>query len=159
MTLSSRIIGVCLLLLLSGSFAAKFAAAQDDTEQILALHERILQAHRANSVDMMLQDAADDYVLVTRGEVLYPDIEERTERFREYFAITTFDRYDDTIDPIVKISADGTLAWLIARVEVTGTQESGETEQALEFTSAWIELYEKRDGQWVQIGNVSNFRQ
>lgn len=156
--MSLRKIAFWLLLPLLGGFGATCAVAQDDTEQILALHEKILQAHRENNVDMMLQDAVDDYVLVTRGEVLHPDIQERTDRFREYFAITTFDRYEDTIDPIVKVSADGTLAWLIARVEVSGTQEAGDIEQALDFTSAWIELYEKRDGQWVQIGNVSNFK-
>ena len=159
MTSTSGKFAALLLLLLAGGFAAKMVPAQDDAAQILALHERILQAHRDSSVDMMLQDAAQDYVLVTRGEVLYPDIEERTDRFREYFAATTFDRYEDTIDPLVKVSADGTLAWLIARVEVAGTQRSGESELALEFTSAWIELYEKRAGKWVQIGNVSNFRQ
>ena len=161
MTSSSRIFAVLLLLLLllAGGFAAKLVVAQDDAAQILALHEKILEAHRANSVDMMLQGAADDYVLVTRGEVLYPDIEERADRFREYFSITTFDRYEDTIDPVVRVSADGTLAWLIARVEVSGTQQADDSEQAFEFTSAWIELYEKRDGQWTQVGNVSNFRE
>ena len=29
---------------------------------------------------------------------------------------------------------------------------------SIEFDSAWIELYEKRNGRWVRIGNVSNIR-
>jgi hypothetical protein len=35
---------------------------------------------------------------------------------------------------------------------------TAEGSQPLEFISAWIELYEKRDGRWWRIGNVSNFK-
>jgi len=129
-----------------------------DLSQILALHEKVLQAHRVNDVNMLMEDAADDYVLVTSGEVIYPTAEEREFRFGEYFAITTFDKYEDSIAPLVKISNDGSLAWLIARVSVSAIQEVSGQEQALEFISAWIELYEKRDGCWTQTGNVSNFK-
>lgn len=141
--------------------AAHIADASDlaeDTGEILALHEKILQAHRENNVGKMMENASDEYILVTRGEVLYPTLAEREGRFDEYFAITTFDSYEDTIDPIVKISADGTLAWLVARVSVTGSQTHGDEELPVDFTSAWIELYEKRDGKWAQVGNVSNFK-
>lgn len=34
----------------------------------------------------------------------------------------------------------------------------GETHR-LELTSAWIELYEKRDGRWLRVGKVSNFEE
>lgn len=138
---------------------AAISAAADDRAEILAQHAQVLQAHRENSVAMMVDGAAEDYVLVTRGEVLYPTLAERAERFDEYFAITTFDRYEDTIEPLVQISEDGTLAWLIARVTVSGTQKQGDEELPLEFTSAWIELYKKSDGRWIQVGNVSNFKQ
>ena len=140
-------------------FAVTTAAVADDRMEILALHAKVLQAHRENSVAMMVDGAAEDYVLVTRGEVLYPTLAERAERFDEYFAITTFDRYEDTIEPVVQISQDGTLAWLIARVTVSGTQKHGDEALPLEFTSAWIELYKKSDGRWMQVGNVSNFKQ
>jgi hypothetical protein len=129
-----------------------------DLSQILALHEKVLQAHRVNDVNMLMEDAAEDYVLVTSGEVIYPTVDERELRFGEYFAITTFDKYEDSIAPVVRISDDGSLAWLIARVSVSAVQEVSGQEQPLEFISAWIELYEKRDGRWTQTGNVSNFK-
>lgn len=28
----------------------------------------------------------------------------------------------------------------------------------IQFVSAWIELYKKRDGRWLRTGNVSNFK-
>ena len=132
---------------------------EGDHSKILAEHKRIIDAHLMRDVEGMLEGAADDYVLVNRGEVTYPTIEERRQRFSRYFGVTVFSEYKDLIPPIVHISDDGTAAWLIAQVEVSGIQESSGGNQTLHFVSAWIELYEKRDGEWVQTGNVSNFRE
>lgn len=132
---------------------------EDDHAKILAEHKRIIDAHMMRDVEGMLEGAADDYVLVNRGEVTYPTIDERRQRFAHYFKVTVFSEYKDLIAPIVHVSDDGTAAWLIAQVEVSGKQESSEGDRPLHFVSAWIELYEKRDGEWVQTGNVSNFRE
>jgi len=150
------IVGVAVLVPTHTCWSADIESG--DLSQILALHEKVLQAHRANDVNMLMEDASDDYVLVTSGEVIYPTADERALRFGEYFAITTFDKYEDSIAPVVRVSDDGSLAWLIARVSVSAVQEVSGQEQALEFISAWIELYEKRDGRWTQTGNVSNFK-
>ena len=132
---------------------------EGDHSKILAEHKRIIDAHMMRDVEGMLEDAADDYVLVNRGEVSYPTVDERRQRFSHYFKVTVFSDYKDLIPPIIHISDDGTAAWLIAQVEVSGKQESPGGDQPLHFVSAWIELYEKRDGEWVQTGNVSNFRE
>ena len=132
---------------------------EGDHSRILAEHKRIIDAHIVRDVEGMLEGAADDYVLVNRGEVSYPTVDERRQRVANYFKITVFSEYKDLIPPIIHISDDGTAAWLIAQVEVSGKQESPGGDQPLHFVSAWIELYEKRDGEWVQTGNVSNFRE
>lgn len=154
-----RLYGVFFLFICAATLSREAVAdAVTDRARILALHEVVLEAHRQNDVDMLMADAADDYILVTNGEVIYPSKEERRERFSEYFAITTFDKYEDSIPPVVRISADGSMAWLVARVSVTGMQRISDNDQQLAFISAWIELYEKRDGRWIQTGNVSNFK-
>jgi hypothetical protein len=57
------------------------------------------------------------------------------------------------------VSADGSLGWVIAQVEAQGEQTTPKgVVEPIEFVSAWIELYEKRDGRWFQVGNVSNFK-
>lgn len=132
---------------------------EGDRSKILAEHKRIINAHLMRDVEGMLEGAAEDYVLVNRGEVIYPTIDERRQRFSHYFKVTVFSEYKDLIPPIIHISDDGTAAWLIAQVEVSGKQESPEGDLPLQFVSAWIELYEKRDGEWVQTGNVSNFKE
>ena len=71
----------------------------------------------------------------------------------------SFSTYRDLREPIVRISEDGSLGWLIAEVEVVGTvpdQDNGRS--SFHDIWAWIELYEKTDQDWRLIGNVSNRR-
>lgn len=130
-----------------------------DEEALRTLHATVLRAHRESSVAMLLADAAEDFVQANRGEIAHPTPDERRARFASYLGRTTFEEYRDLVDPIVKVSKDGTLGWVIAQVRGRGVQrtDTGGTEP-LEFTSAWIELYEKRGGRWVAVGNVSNFK-
>lgn len=129
-----------------------------DRDRLLDLHREGLEAHLERDVDKLLAAEGAETVFVSRGEISRPTLEERREMFSGYFGSTEFVTYRDTVEPIVRISDDGSLGWVIARVEASGmqTRRDGETGE-LRFTSAWIELYEKRDGEWLRIGNVSNF--
>jgi hypothetical protein len=135
------------------------ALAADDRELLLKLHEKVMRAHLQGNVDLLLEDETPDYVVAGRGEVSRPSLEERRARLGPYLASTTFETYVDMIPPVVRISGDGTLGWVVVQVEAKGEHKttSGE-KQPLEFVSAWIELYEKRDGRWYRTGNVSNFK-
>jgi hypothetical protein len=126
-----------------------------DRAQLLELHEKALRAHREQSMAMLLEDEVDDYVVASRGEIHTPPKQQREENMGPYLRSTKFESYADTREPIVKVSNDGTLGWVIVRIAARGVQD-GET---LEFISAWIELYEKRDGRWLRVGNVSNFKE
>jgi hypothetical protein len=130
-----------------------------DEELLLALHKAAIEAHLQNDIEIMLKDEEEDYILGSRGEVFRPSLEERRQMLSPYLAATTFDVYRDEIRPIVKVSEDGTLGWVVVQVYVRGEQDTGGGEMAsVEFDSAWIELYEKRNGRWIRVGNVSNIR-
>ena len=130
-----------------------------DREQLRALHEKVILAHRQSNVESILEDEAADYVVANRGEISHPTLQERRERLGAYLRSTTFREYRDLVKPTIAISSDGTLGWVIVQVQASGIQttESGEKEP-VEFISAWIELYEKRQGRWLRVGNVSNFK-
>jgi hypothetical protein len=118
-----------------------------------------MQAHRQSDVDILLEDEAADYVVVSRGAVTRPTLDERRERLGSHLRSTTFQEYRDVADPQVTVSSDGTLGWVIVQVQAKGLQKSpGGGNEPLEFVSAWIELYEMRDGRWFRVGNASNFK-
>lgn len=135
------------------------SSAPTDADLLRALHEKVMRAHRQSDADLLLEDDPADSIILSRGEVNRPSLEERRSHFRSYLGRTTFEEYADLIEPVVKVSADGTLGWVMVQVRAKGIQAGdGGAKERLEFVSAWIELYEKRNGRWYRVGNVSNFR-
>ncbi len=125
-----------------------------DEAALLALHQEIIDAHKNIGLDTWLAKGVEPYISANRGEISYPSKAARTKMFEEYIGATKFDYYRDMVPPVVKVSADGTLGWVIVQVEAKGVRAG----EAYAFQSAWIELYEKQGGEWVGIGNVSNFK-
>jgi len=129
-----------------------------DEQQLLELHQAGLTAHLQSDIDALLAGQADDFVLVNRGEISSPTMDQRREFLGPYLAATKFEFYGDAVAPIVKISRDGSLGWVIAKVEARGTSATSDgSDVGIEFVSAWIELYERRGNDWIAIGNVSSF--
>jgi hypothetical protein len=146
------------VLAISVAGCAPGSPVDTDVALLRGLHEKVMRAHRQSNVDLLLEDAAADFVVANRGEVTRPSLDERRQRFGAYLGSTTFQEYRDVTDPVVKVSADRTLGWVIVQVQARGVQTTPEGRKApLEFVSAWIELYEKRGGRWFSVGNVSNF--
>jgi hypothetical protein len=130
-----------------------------DEQALLKLHEAGLRAHIESNVDALLATQSDDFMLMNRGEISSPTKSERREFLGPYLAATTFEFYRDAVKPMVKVSRDGSLGWVIAQVEARGSSAMRQGERLpLEFTVAWIELYERRHGEWVSIGNASSFK-
>ena len=129
-----------------------------EAELLLGLHERLLEAHRNGDVDSWMALEADDYISANGGTITFPSLTDRRSARDRYLSTTTFTVYRDLRPPIVRLSADATLGWLIAEVEVRGLQVSDTAERAVEGIWAWIELYEKQNDTWRLVGNVSNRR-
>lgn len=149
-----------LLLFLATALPAGGAPnGESDTDQLLALHRIVLEAHLTGDIDLLLRDESDDYVVVSRGEISTPTKAERRKQLGAYLAGTDFEIYRDEVPPRVRVSDDGTLGWVIVQVTARGLQkEANGPGKTITFTSGWIELYEKRDGRWLRTGNVSNFK-
>ena len=151
---------IALLLIAATVPSTEPASELTDSARLLQLHGAAMQAHLDQDVEAILEDESEDYVVASRGQVDTPTKQERRDLLGPYLAGTNFTVYRDEIEPIVRVSDDGTLGWVIVRVYARGTQTtpSGES-RPIEFTSAWIELYEKRDDNWMRVGNVSNFEE
>ena len=136
------------------------ASAPTDADLLKGLHEKVIRAHLQSNVELLLEDEASDYVVASRGAVTRPTLEERRGRLGPYLQRTAFHEYRDAVDPMVSVSGDGTLGWVVVQVQARGLQTTAEgRKEPLAFASAWIELYEKRNGRWLRVGNVSNFKE
>jgi hypothetical protein len=124
------------------------------------LHEKVLEAHRQSNIEMLVEDTAPEGVVLSRGEVLHVGADGTREGLAPYLARTRFAEYRDLIEPIVTVSEDGTLGWVVVQVYARGTQTTADgAPEPLEFTCAWIELYRRDRDRWLRVGNVSNFKE
>ena len=130
-----------------------------DKEILLEMHQKVIQAHLDADVDGWLEMETAEYISANRGVISYPTKEARRAGRTPYLQATTFTEYRDMVEPVVKISEDGTLGWVIVQVKVSGVHKTDDgQEHPLAFESAWIELYEKKNGRWLCVGNVSNMK-
>ncbi|HUE89405.1 MAG TPA: nuclear transport factor 2 family protein [Vicinamibacterales bacterium] len=130
---------------------------RDPGAELLEIHEQVLEAHRTGDVDLWMGAETDEFVSANAGSITFPTLAERRAMREPYLRSTTFDVYRDVTEPVVEVSPDGQLGWVIVQVEVAGTQIAPDSSTAsIQAVWAWIELYRKVDGQWKLVGNVSN---
>lgn len=76
--------------------------------------------------------------------------------FEDYFKNAKYYEWDDLESPIVRISNDASMAWMIVRTKVRRNQKMASAElQEGSFVYAGIMTYEKQRGKWVRVANVS----
>ncbi len=128
-------------------------------EELLDIHNAFINAHLEKNVDFFVQDLAEDYVFVARGEISHPTPEEIRSNMNDYLNNTEFSEYRDLQEPIIGFSKDGSLGWSIVRVKVAGkrTMDDG-SERDTDFICAWITLFERRGDKWKRLGEVSSFK-
>lgn len=122
---------------------------------LLAMHEQVLRSHRTDDVDAWLALEADTMVVGNRGELTTSTKSETAQQRRQYLAAMEFSAYRDLQPPIVNISDDGTLGWVLAQVEIVGRYGTPPDTTSVHDVWAWVELYERRPEGWRMVGNVS----
>jgi len=128
-------------------------------QELLELHNKTIDAHLNKDAEFFIKDISDDYMQVHNGEFLYPQKDDILKMFKHYLSSTEFSVYKDVAEPIVRVADDGSLGWTIVQVRVVGEQKS-ETDSIhkLDYTFAWITLYEREDDKWIRLGEVDNFK-
>jgi len=149
------------LALVAAAAALSACAGRDASDQVPAIeeiHARILTAHRDRDAAAWTALEADTVTVANRGEVFLSGREERLAQRTRYLGATRFSVYRDIAPPIVRVSEDGSMAWLMANVEVIAHPDTAGAVDSTHTIWAWIELYERREDRWLMVGNVSNER-
>jgi hypothetical protein len=150
---------VCLIALLTPTSLAGSQQSADELE-LLRIHETVMESHRQGDVEPWMAVESEQYTSVNGGRITFPSSDDRRQRREPYLASTTFTMYRDLRTPIVRVSDDGSLGWLMAEVEVRGVgRGEGGGETPIHTIWAWIELYEKGPDGWQVVGNASNPRE
>ena len=136
----------CFLLLIWPVIGMRSGVPTGAESELLALHAADRRAHFAHDVDGLLAHVAEEIVDVRDGNVRRVTREQLRARFQQYFSTAEFTAWDDVAPPIVQVSPDGRMAWMIVKVRIA--YSARDTEKTDE-TMAWMSAYEKRNGIWV----------
>lgn len=131
-----------------------------DEQKLLRLHRIAMDGHLFERSTDLKALPADSMVIVSDGDVYVLDSDGSDSMIDSIMESRRYTVYDDLIRPMVMISQDGTLGWVIAQVSAKGWRldAEGAPRDSLSFVSAWVELYSKVEGRWRLTGNVSGFR-
>ena len=129
-----------------------------ETAELLRLHVQDRQAHFGLDPALILAHQGEPFVTVGHGRIDEASRDDVGAHFTRYFAGAAYIEWDDLEPPRVRVSADASLAWMIVRNRVrrSQTQPDGTVVQR-QFVYAGLTGYEKRDGTWYRIANVSTF--
>ena len=129
---------------------------EKEKAELLRLHKSDREAHFKTDVDLLQASAPEEFIVVSAGKIYRTKKSDERKQFAEYFKGAKYYEWDDVEEPIVRISKDGGMAWMITRVRVRRTQkDAAGKEQEQKFIYAGIMTYEKRTGKWMRVANVS----
>jgi hypothetical protein len=142
----------------AGASAQPSADLEKEKAELLRLHNSDREAHFKTDVDALLANSPEEMISVSRGKISKPSKADAHKMFTGYFRDAKYFEWDDVEEPIIRVSNDASMAWMITRTRVRRVQKSADgAEKEEKFVYAGIMTYEKRDGRWVRVANVSTF--
>jgi len=149
------------LLFLMGTTLVQAQSTVDlekEKAELLRLHKLAREAHFKTDADLLLKGSAEEFISASDGKISRSKSADARKGFDEYFKGAKYYEWDDLEEPIVRISKDGSMAWMITRIKVRRTQKDATGKEKEEkFIYAGIMTYEKQGGKWVRVANVSTF--
>ena len=127
-----------------------------ERKTILAMLQTERKAHFDRNVELFISEFADSMISVNKGVVSSPTKTEHKERIGKYFGSVQFIKWDDTAEPIIRFSNDGSLAYAIIQKDVILTYPDSTGKPLYDTTHyAWSSIYRKYHDEWKVECNIS----
>jgi hypothetical protein len=139
---------------------SKKTPKQQGEIELLSLHKEERQAHFEHDVNFLLAHIDSELLDIRDGQINRMSREDVRAKFVQYFKNAQFSAWDDVESPIVRVSEDGNMGWMIVRVRIAYT-ETDTSGKAIHQNSvgAWMSSYEKHNGGWIMTAVTSTFAQ
>jgi hypothetical protein len=133
--------------------------SEQDKARLLQLHRSALQAHLEKDAGAFLAAYASQWYDVRTTGIRLRTKEEALPAIDQYFRRTHFADIREVTAPIIHLSADASMAWVIGEIGVRASQEvSDGKERDFSFRCAWVSIYEKHEGELAQVVDASFFQ-
>jgi hypothetical protein len=121
----------------------------DEEKYILEIHHALRDHHFKKDSTKFVNQLADHFISVNKGNISTPSHEELITRYSSYFSSVEFEKWDDVSEPIIRFSDDATMAYSVVdkMVVVTYPDDDGNTIRGTTHF-AWTAIYRKYEGEW-----------
>ena len=129
---------------------------EKERKTILGMLDTERKAHFDRNVSLFMSEFADSMISVNKGVVSVPTKEQHKQKIGNYFGSVQFIKWDNSTEPIIRFSDDGSLAYAVIQKDVIVTYPDS-TGKALYDTThyAWASIYRKYRGEWKIECNIS----
>ncbi|MFC2079580.1 hypothetical protein ACFLSZ_06340 [Candidatus Bipolaricaulota bacterium] len=129
-----------------------------EKKTLLDMHAMDRAAHFATDAEDAVSRLSDEQIIVREGTIRHMSRDAVRAITAEYFSGATFHEWDDVEPPIIRVSDDASIAWMINQTRVRLTRKDAEgNDSEVAFVYAGILTFEKKDGAWQRTANVSTF--
>ncbi len=135
------------LLAFSTLALAADSAADADKAAILKLHAMDREGHLKGDAELIAAQLAPKVDEVVGGHIKSMTRAEAKQQFEQYLKTVKFTEWEDAADPVIKISSDGQMAWMIVetKAEVAPLEN---LEEKHTFSNSSIQTFEKGTDGW-----------
>lgn len=124
--------------------------------------EKNFQAYLKGNVEEAIEAIADDFLLLSEGNIERITKEEMKESLSKRFKKEKESKqYAEgfTVTDSVQVSEDGKMAWAIKELKATFYKDSSKTEIKKKFTQVLLVVFEKRNNNWVVLANSTSSKE
>ncbi|HEV8401303.1 MAG TPA: hypothetical protein VGQ18_15850 [Gemmatimonadales bacterium] len=147
------------------SFFAPLIGCARQTVDLVAARAEVLKTVDSDNADLIRSDTAAIRAEVPEGDTVYSVMRGQIFRTTRANALEGYDfekiRYTAATpldSPIVHLSPDGRVAWIIARYRYSYVEKNAAgVEHPGELTIAWLVVYQKRGARWVGMALAQTF--
>jgi len=150
-----RLLAVLLFL----SSLAMAAPPTGDRAALLKLHAQDRDGHLKGDAEQLTAPLAPMFTEVVGGHATVMSRDDAKQHFAEYLKSVKFTHWDDAADPVIRISPDGKMAYMIVQTKAeVAAIDHPETKRA--FLNSAIQTFEKGPTGWqmtaiaATVGNI-----
>lgn len=133
--------------------------SEQEKARLLQLHRAALQAHLEKDAVAFLAPLGSEWYDVRAAGIRLRTKEEERPVIEEYLRRTHFAHIREITPPIIHLSTDASMAWMIGEIRVQASQEVAHGEERdYSFRYTWVSIYEKHEGEWAQVVDAPFFQ-
>ena len=132
-----------------GGMRAEGPGSSPERVALEAILQNQRSAHLELDAEQLVEHVAERLVSIDRGAITIQTRDQVREMFASYFEGASYFAWEDLEPPLIKISSDGSMAWVVRRVEVDREEPDGSGgRRRRQLISAFTSTFEKVNGEW-----------